>query len=158
MQDHEQISGKIIRAPEGFGFEGDSLVPIVAETPRDTAVEIFKLLDEFEISIPAQQKTEFSDSLNFILDGHGDDHREDFVSEFLRMMTAGATVKQVGQRMIALAYLAGKLEVKTHCELARLLNVSPGRVTQIIRELPSDLSALCSLKSRTAKAQAIGER
>jgi DNA-directed RNA polymerase specialized sigma subunit len=93
-------------------------------------------------------------------DGDLDTIRADaqtIIGEFLSMMTAGATALQVGQRMIVLAYLAGRVEANTQRELARALNVSPSRVTQIMAEIPSELQSLCRLKGRTAKPRAIGE-
>ena len=93
-------------------------------------------------------------------DDEGDTIRADaqtIIGEFLRMMTASATALQVGQRMIVLAYLTGKFEANTQRELATALNVSPGRVTQIMAEIPSELQGLSRLKGRTAKRRAISE-
>jgi hypothetical protein len=48
MQDHEQTNGKKIHAPDGFGFEGDVLVPVTwPDEPELTPQErlILDLLD-----------------------------------------------------------------------------------------------------------------
>jgi hypothetical protein len=130
--------------------------PATEQRP-DSVGEIYKLLDEFGFSIPIEKRPEFSESLNFILEGRGNDRREVFVSEFLRLMTDGLTPDQAGQRMFVVSYLIGN-EVKTQRELADLLKVSESRVSQIKGELPSELVAVCNLKSRTIKGQDIGER
>ena len=59
-----------------------------------------------------------------------------------------------GQRLHLLAYLAGVTDCRTQRQLATRLNVSPGRVTQILQALPSELQALARLKGRTAKRRA----
>jgi hypothetical protein len=73
---------------------------------------------------------------------------EEVVSEFLRMMTANGNALQVGQRMIVLAYLAGKTDCRTHAELAERLNISAGRVSQILSDIPMAFYSLCRLKRR----------
>lgn len=77
--------------------------------------------------------------------------------EFVRVMTEGATALQTGQRLHVLAYLSGISDATTQRELAAQLNVSPGRVTQILHGIPGDLQSVCRLKGRTAKRRAIGE-
>jgi hypothetical protein len=79
------------------------------------------------------------------------------LGEFIRIMTSDATALQVGQRMIVLAFLAGKLEVETECKLAKVLKVSPGRVSQIKQQIPNEFQSLCNLQARAAKAQDIDE-
>lgn len=79
------------------------------------------------------------------------------LGEFCRMMTTSASALQAGQRVLVLAYLMGKTDCRTHRDLAERLNVSAGRVSQILREIPAEFHSLCRLKGRTAKARATGE-
>jgi hypothetical protein len=114
-------------APPGFGFEAGERVPIVLPVDSDNETE-------------TEQR---GDSRPGLL-------------KLIALLTENATPLQAGQRMHLIAYLVGVSDCKTHTDFARKLNVSPGRVSQIIRELPSELSAVCNLKSRTAKAHSIG--
>ena len=85
------------------------------------------------------------------------DTREDTLAalvEFLRQLTADAPALLAGQRLHLLAYLCGASDCATQRQLATRLNVSPGRVTQILQALPSELQALARLKGRTAKRRA----
>jgi hypothetical protein len=160
MQDHIQISGKSKHAPSGLGFEGDALVPVVqpeTETRLEPIVSVFKLLEDYGVLIPSDKRFEIASELEFILDDTGDRAGKNSLLTFLHMMTHGATPFQTGQRMHVLVYLMGN-EAKTHTELAAKLKVHPSRISQIIREIPSELRPVCNLKSRTAKGQAIGER
>lgn len=78
--------------------------------------------------------------------------------ELVALMTKNATPLQTGQQMHLIAYLLNVSDCKTHAEVARQLNVTPGRVSQILRELPAELAHLSDLKSRTAKARGLGRK
>jgi hypothetical protein len=80
------------------------------------------------------------------------------LKNLVALLTENATPLQTGQRMHLIAYLVGVSDCKTHAEVARQLNVSPGRVSQISRELPAELARLSDLKSRTAKARGLGRK
>ena len=93
-------------------------------------------------------------------DAPGATPRQDLQSailEFLRQLTGDSTALLAGQRLHLLAYLAGVSDCRTQRELADRLNVSPGRVTQILQALPSELQGMAQLKRRTAKRRAFGE-
>jgi hypothetical protein len=81
---------------------------------------------------------------------------QSIIAAFLRMMTTDAPALLVGQRVMLLAYLTGQTDCKTSRELATRLNVTPARVSQILRTIPQELASLCRLKSRTAKRRRIG--
>jgi len=112
---------------------------------------------EYDIAaetIPAPAESELPEENHF----SGADALK-FIHNFLMMMTNDATASplQIGQRMIVLLYLAGLTKAKTQRELADELNVSPGRITQILQAIPADFQSLLRLKSRTAKRHAISE-
>jgi hypothetical protein len=111
-------------ASSGFGYEAGECVPVVLPPDVDDKVE----------------SDARADSMQAVLN-------------LIALMTTNATPLQTGQRIHLLAYQLGLTAHKTHAELGRKLNVSPGRVSQIIRELPSELRALVNLNSRTAKAR-----
>lgn len=74
-----------------------------------------------------------------------DDPRSDFqekLAGFLQWLAAGATVEQAGRKAILLAHLAGKSGCKTDKELARRLNISGGRVSQLRAEIIDDFGSL----------------
>ena len=75
----------------------------------------------------------------------------------VELLTADATPLQTGQRMHLMAYFLGVSGCKTQAELARELNVSPGRVSQISKELPGEFARLSLLKSRAAKGGGLGK-
>ena len=67
-----------------------------------------------------------------------DDPRSDFqekLAGFLQWLAAGNSVEQAGRRAILLAHLAGKSGCKNDKELARKLNISGGRISQLRAEI-----------------------
>lgn len=139
---------------EKDSLDDAELVAVVQPIPPDVIAEIFVILQSFGIEVPESVREKVVSEIELILDSVGDFHSVELsnaVGEFLRMMVADATPLQAGQRVIVLAYLAGKTEAKTQRDLAQLLNVSPGRVTQIMQAIPSVLQSLCRLKGRQAK-------
>jgi hypothetical protein len=158
MQEAEQIRGKTKLAPPGTAYEGGGLVPIVFPDRADPLAEVFALLENVGCPIPPEIKPKVIPGLELILDEAGDRRGVsglDAMTEFLGMITANSTALQIGQRVVALAYFMGKTKAKTQRGLAVLLNVTPGRITQIIGEIPAPLRGLCRLKGRTAKRRAI---
>jgi hypothetical protein len=79
------------------------------------------------------------------------------ILEFLRQLTADTPALLAGQRLHLLAFLAGATAYRTQRELADALNVSPGRLSQILHALPSELQSVARLKGRTAKRRAVSE-
>ena len=109
-------------APElptiGDVFFDDAGEPVAITTPYDTAVEA---------------------------DATQDDPRSDFqekLADFLQWLAAGGSVKQAGRKAILLAHLAGKSGCKTDKELARRLNISSGRLSQLRAEIIDDFGSL----------------
>lgn len=76
------------------------------------------------------------------------------IAAFLRMMTTDAPALLVGQRLHVLAYLANQSPCSTQRELATALNISPGRVSQLLRTIPPEFASLCRLKKKSAKHRA----
>ena len=80
--------------------------------------------------------------------------------EFLRQLTEddGQPLPALlaGQRLHLLAFLAGASDCQTQRQLATRLNVSAGRVSQILASLPTSLRCMARLKRRAAKRPAIG--
>ncbi len=71
--------------------------------------------------------------------------RSDFqekLADFLQWLVADATVEQAGRKAILLAHLAGKSGCKTDKELARRLNISGGRISQLRAEIIDDFGSL----------------
>ena len=75
------------------------------------------------------------------------------LGEFIRRLCADGDALTAGRRLMLLAYLAGQLECSTNRELARKLKVSPGRVSQLMAELPEDFASLMRLKRRAIKGR-----
>jgi Trp operon repressor len=73
------------------------------------------------------------------------------IAGFLRLMTTDAPALLVGQRLHVLAYLTGQSHCSTQRELATSLNVSPARVSQILRTIPQEFASLCRLKTKSAE-------
>lgn len=73
----------------------------------------------------------------------------DALRNFLRLITAKNTALQTGQIAHVLAFLMGATDYQTKAGLARQLKVSPGRISQVLAELPPDLHTLARLKRRT---------
>ena len=86
-----------------------------------------------------------SDPVYETADDTQDDPRSDFqekLATFLEWLAAGATVEQAGRKAILLAHLAGKSGCKTDKELARRLNISGGRISQLRAEIIDDFGSL----------------
>ena len=115
-----------------------------APEPEDSfEVRLLDALMEAGVKIPDYKAA--LKAIEPFLDELGDRRGADTMgtlAQFIWRMVLGATTRQVGQRMIVLAYLAGKTSAKTQRELARQLRVSKPRVSQIIRELPSEFQSL----------------
>lgn len=76
---------------------------------------------------------------------------QEIVAGFIRLLESqNLPPLAIGQQVVVLAYLTGQSDCRTQRELARRLNVSPGRVCQILRDLPSDLQPMRRLQRRTA--------
>ena len=136
-----------------YGFNEDSKpVPVTSPASPDTYSTICELLVSCGVT-EAQMET-IRPELLLTLESRDDVFNVQSFSaltEFFRMMTANATPLQAGQRLFVLAYLAGKLEVTTQRQLAKRLNATPGRVTQIKQSIPSEFRSLFNLRSREAK-------
>jgi hypothetical protein len=113
-------------ASSGFAYEAGGLVPVV-------------MPEDHEVESAANPRAD-------VMQG---------IMNFIELMTRNATSLQTGQRVHLLAYQLGLKSFKTHAEFARQLKVTPGRVSQIIREMPSELNALACLKSRAAKGRGL---
>jgi hypothetical protein len=77
-------------------------------------------------------------------ESRGDDARKDFqekIAGFLGWMASGS-VRQAGRRAILLAHLAGKSGCLTDRQLAKKLNISPGRISQLRSEIIGDFGGL----------------
>ena len=74
-----------------------------------------------------------------------DDPRREFqekLATFLQWLAAGSNVEQAGRKVILLAHLAGKSGCKNDKELARRLNISGGRISQLRAEIIDDFGSL----------------
>lgn len=134
MNDGEDIQYRPVHSADaGIGFEGDGelvqRVPVVEP-------EIYREPDE-----TTGQRADTMEA----------------IKSLVSLLTQNSSALRAGQNLHLLAYWLGVSECKTHAELASKLNVSPGRVSQIIAEFPSELASLRNLKRRTAKAQTISE-
>jgi len=74
----------------------------------------------------------------------------DIALAFLEKLTAdGPSAAKLGQRVWALAFLAGVTQCATRIELAKKMKLkSASRITAILRSLPSDFDSLRHLKNR----------
>lgn len=93
-------------------------------------------------------------------DAPEDGTREDTqaaIVEFLRQLTEDTPALLAGQRLHLLAFLAGASDCQTQRQLAARLNVSPGRITQILQALPIEWQGMARLKRRAAKRRAVSE-
>jgi len=79
------------------------------------------------------------------------------ICQFLRDLTEDAPALLAGQRLHLLAYLCGASDCQTQRQLAAKLNVTPGRISQILARLPSEWQGMARLKRRTAKRRADSE-
>jgi len=131
-------------APSGYGFEGEGeLVPIAQSDVSESVEEISDAgkRELFEMQKPSEKEAEPDARM---------DSRE-VLLRLIRFITTDSTAPlQTGQRVHLLAYKLGETKFKTDAEFARSLNVSPARVSQIIKQLPSELSVLALLKRRVA--------
>ncbi len=115
-------------APSGFGFDdGGERVPV-------TQPDILEKETETETR---------EDGLQAVLN-------------FIALVITDAGPYKTGQRVHLLAHHFGLSDCKTDKELARKLNLSPGRVSQIKADLRDRLRDIVSLTSRTAKARPLG--
>ena len=74
-----------------------------------------------------------------------DDPRREFqekLARLLQWLAAGSNVEQAGRKVLLLAHLAGKSGCKTDRELARRLNISGGRLSQLRAEIIGDFGSL----------------
>jgi hypothetical protein len=71
------------------------------------------------------------------------------LGEFMRRLCRDATPELAGRRLFLLAYLCDKLDCQTSKELAAELKVSPGRVSQLMGEIPPEFKSLLRLQNRT---------
>ena len=79
------------------------------------------------------------------------DARNEIVSGLLRLLAGDSDHATCGRRLIVTAYLSGALpDCSTDRELAKRLNISPGRVSQIIAEIRSKIPSLAKCKRRQA--------
>ena len=79
------------------------------------------------------------------------DARNEIVSGLLRLLAGNGDHATCGRRLIVTAYLSGALpDCSTDRELAKRLNISPGRVSQIIADLRSKIPSLAKCKRRQA--------
>jgi hypothetical protein len=118
--------------------------PAAIHAPSEDEIALASLPAPAEADdLPEERRFSSADALHYVL------------KFLLTKLTSDATPLQVGQRAIALAYLADMTEAKTNRELAVLLKVTPGRVTQILQAIPTEFQSLLRLKSRTAKGRVI---
>jgi len=109
------------------------------KTDLDTAPEMPLAFDE------AGHPVAVSHPIYETADEAQDDPRSDFqekLANFLQWLADGATVEQAGRKAILLAHLAGKSGCKTDKELARRLNISGGRISQLRAEIIGDFGGL----------------
>jgi len=79
--------------------------------------------------------------------------RGEIVAGLMRMLTHNADAAKAGQRLLVVAYLSGAIpECKTHRDLAARLNISPGRVSQIINDLRAIMPSLAVCNSRQRRS------
>jgi len=130
MRDGNEIQHKAtIKGDSGFAFEGGACVPFVQPVVYDD-------LDDPQVEAPVDLQM--------------------MLGRFLAKLYALGDARKIGQHVSAMAYLAGQTPLKTKSELAAKLKVSPGRVSQILQEIPREFESLSRLKSRTAKARTSG--
>jgi len=77
---------------------------------------------------------------------------EEALAAFLVSFTK-LTPLRAGQRLHALAFLAGVNDCNSNRELARRLKLSEGRVSQILADLHGDFASLSRLRRRNAKGR-----
>jgi hypothetical protein len=97
MQDHEQISGKKIHAPDGFAFEGENLVPVcLPESSNDPALVLLHALEEIGSIFPDTSKAValIETSLDMAGDQRGADALKR-LTEKLKGTSAGEAVRRV---------------------------------------------------------------
>jgi hypothetical protein len=126
MQDSRIQHKQTHVAPSGFGF--------------DDAGERVPVVEPQVLGEEAETDDARADSMQTIM-------------RFIKLVVTDASPLKTGQRVHLFAHLCGLTDYKTDAEFARKLNVSPGRVSQIREELPSELRVFGLLKSRTAKAR-----
>ncbi len=129
----------------GYDDNGER-VPITSAASPNTFATICELLAS--VGVPESQMETIRPELLTILEGHDDNYNAesmDGVRKFIGKLTADGSAKCVGQRLYAIAYLMGLTKCESQRQLAKKLNVSFGRITQILRSMPSDLKSLCRL-------------
>ena len=159
------------RRPANYTTENKTMNPDHQQTNYDVALAITPALpetDELELELLRSLRVDggaiIPDTIKALdamrvplerLNDHRGVNDIEIIAKFLRIITNQNTALQAGQRVYALAYLLGISNLQTQRELARQLNVSSGRVTQILQAFPIELRSLCRLKGRTAKRGAI---
>jgi hypothetical protein len=69
--------------------------------------------------------------------------RREVVVQLFQMLTAGgANAKQIGRRVLLMAFLLGQSDCKTQRQLARRLGVTPEYVSRAIKSLKAEFPAL----------------
>ena len=62
------------------------------------------------------------------------------ITQILRIFSAAANTRAIGQRVVLAAFLAGVGEEKTQRALAIRLGLTPGRVSQMLKNLRAQLA------------------
>ena len=60
----------------------------------------------------------------------------------LQMLATGTNARKVGLRVIALCFLLGQYEGMSQAKLAKKLNVTPGRLSQMLAQLRAGIALL----------------
>jgi hypothetical protein len=85
---------------------------------------------------------------------YDDDPRADMqtaIGNFLELLASSGDAYKSGQVLQVLAFLAGRTPYRTKAELAAALNVTPSRISQILKAIPEEFQSLIALKNRSSK-------
>ena len=75
------------------------------------------------------------------------------IVRFLAMLDAVGDPLLVGRTVKILNFLTGHSGLKTKVELARQLEVTPARISQLLKAIPADFKSLTYMRNRSRKAE-----
>lgn len=81
---------------------------------------------------------------------------EEGIARFLMWLGGDGDVISAGRKGVLLAFLCDKTTIESDADLARRLNISPGRISQIRQQFEDILPGVARCNRRQIKARPIG--